>query len=475
MKIPLSLVCAVAVMLLPGQVAAQIVPIKTVPIAEGDQFTFLPSTNRGMAHVSIALRDSLLDPYTNPATAARFRTAYGFGAMTSYVISRNAGDGTTLPAGAMLRSKGGSAFVGLVLATQRLSPGSNGSGTAQTERLVGPGSQIRTDETNNYVHALMGRSAGSFSFAGSLAWSRLGGIDGADQLYPASKSVAQRGDMLALRAGVIRDWSRGRSAEAVLVHSRNATTHDVTFEEFLWNPATRSARPQTHVSHNYDQTHLWGAQLRYMQSLADSGWHVGALLTANRTAHPTVPTFGMMTLARDPGRSAAFNAGLGMSGRARNTTFAADAIYEPVWARGPDGASDNRYRFSNGIVRGGVRREFDMAPARAEVQLGVQVHSIGYTLDKRDLLLQSEPTRSHKRWNEWAHSVGLGYNTSQFQVRYQWRLTSGVERVGFLQQNFPVGTANVPESLILPNQPAQLSSFPIRVTTQQLSVMVPFK
>ena len=50
---------------------AQLISIKAVPIAQGDQFAIFPSNNFGMGGVSIALADTLLDPCVNPAKGAR--------------------------------------------------------------------------------------------------------------------------------------------------------------------------------------------------------------------------------------------------------------------------------------------------------------------------------------------------------------------------------------------------------------------
>ena len=46
---------------------AQLISVKSVPVAEGDQFTIFPSQNISMGGVSIALDDPLLDPFLNPA------------------------------------------------------------------------------------------------------------------------------------------------------------------------------------------------------------------------------------------------------------------------------------------------------------------------------------------------------------------------------------------------------------------------
>src|SRR5438094_765732 len=82
---------------LAGPAAAQLISIKTVPIAQGDQFEIFPSNNLGMGSVSIALADTLLDAFLNPAKGARLGEARFFGAPTAYGISQGAGGGRTLP------------------------------------------------------------------------------------------------------------------------------------------------------------------------------------------------------------------------------------------------------------------------------------------------------------------------------------------------------------------------------------------
>src|SRR6267142_7104677 len=76
---------------------AQLIPIKTLPIAQGDQFQIFPSDNLGLGGVSIALPDLLGDPFTNPATTARLRGSRFFSAPTVYSLSDNAGGGRSLP------------------------------------------------------------------------------------------------------------------------------------------------------------------------------------------------------------------------------------------------------------------------------------------------------------------------------------------------------------------------------------------
>src|SRR5437762_1285246 len=101
--------------------AAQLIQIKTLPIADGDQFRFLPSANSGMAGVSIALADSLGDPFVNPAKGSRLSPIGNgafFGSPAFYSVSERAGGGQTFPIGGILRS--GSTFGGLALALQEI-------------------------------------------------------------------------------------------------------------------------------------------------------------------------------------------------------------------------------------------------------------------------------------------------------------------------------------------------------------------
>jgi hypothetical protein len=80
-----------------AKVSAQIIPIRSVPLAQGDQFLIFPTANLGMGSVSIALADSLLDPFRNPAMGARVAASRLFAAPTVYGISRETGGGRTLP------------------------------------------------------------------------------------------------------------------------------------------------------------------------------------------------------------------------------------------------------------------------------------------------------------------------------------------------------------------------------------------
>ena len=54
-------------LLVGARASGQLIQIKTLPIADGDQWRLFPSAASALGDVSIALADSLLDPFKNPA------------------------------------------------------------------------------------------------------------------------------------------------------------------------------------------------------------------------------------------------------------------------------------------------------------------------------------------------------------------------------------------------------------------------
>src|SRR5256884_4732883 len=99
---------------------AQLISIKTVPIAQGDQFDIFPSQHRGMGGASIALADTLLDPFRSPARGARLAVPRLFASPTFYGVSKGTGGRRTLPL-ATFRQRG-TWFGGLSLAVPEGDP-----------------------------------------------------------------------------------------------------------------------------------------------------------------------------------------------------------------------------------------------------------------------------------------------------------------------------------------------------------------
>jgi hypothetical protein len=487
-----------------GTAAAQLIPIKTVPVAEGDQFAFLPSANLGMAGVSIALNDTLLDPFSNPAKAARLRGTHFFGSPSFYSVSSNAGSGRTLPLGGFTQR--GSFYSGIVLALQEVSaPQRDGFGPPVIvnfpEQPGVPTQQFPSTprtRTNQYAIAMLGRviPEAKLSLAASAFWSGLSAIDGVDLLYAGSQNIKQFGQSLDFRVGMLKEFAGDQSLEAVVLHNRFAMTHDVTYVDFFWDPTLRATLPRPRFEHNPDRTNTWGLHLQYQRPLADSGRRIGAIVTANRMSHPKIPNYEIMAIPRDPGYSTAFNVGVGLSETEGPLTFGIDAIIEPIWSHTwadaeaavatsgggtiPAGGRtiENRFRFANGVLRAGLSREFklEMPESSARMQFGVQLRSINYDLDQYSHLLAAGRKQS-EGWTEWTYAWGTSVRLPDVEIHYRLRLTSGTGRPGVAGPGFPtsatldaVGGRNF---IVAPS--GALTLDPVRVTTHQISVSLPLR
>src|SRR5512144_248193 len=194
--------------------AAQIIPIRSVPLAQGDQFLIFPSTSLGMAGVSLALADSLLDPFRNPAMGARVAAGRLFAAPTVYGISRETGGGRTLPLG--LLGRAGPWFGGLSGAIQQVEYSGPMPSIAfpigidrvqSTSILPNPVGLSGRSHGNSYLQASLGRvlTGSGLSVGGGVLWSRLRAVSGVDLLYPGSQGLAQKGHQLDLRLGLLKE------------------------------------------------------------------------------------------------------------------------------------------------------------------------------------------------------------------------------------------------------------------------------
>ena len=492
--------------LVSGGAAAQLIPIKTVPVAEGDQFSFFPSANLGMAGVSIAVPDTLLDPFGNPAKASRLRGTHFFGSPSFYSVSSNTGSGRTLPLGAFAQR--GTSYGGFVLALQEVSgPRRDGFGPVfavdpAASSVIGTTEVPPTprNRTNQYAVAMVGRTIpeARVSVAASAFWSGLTAIDGVDLLYAGSQNIKQFGQSLDFRVGMLKEWAGHRSLEAVVVHNRFAMTHDVTYLDFFWDPNVRMTVPTPRVEHNPDRTNTWGLHLQYQRPLADSTRRLGAILTANRMSHPKIPNYEIMQIPRDPGYSSAFNVGVGFSDTDGPMTFGVDAILEPIWSHTwadaespvvtsgggtiPAGSKtiENRFRFANAIVRAGLSRDFEleMPGSSMRVQGGIQLRSINYHLDQYSHVLVAGREQDES-WIEWTYAWGTSIRLPEVEIHYRWRMTSGTGRPGLAGGGGFVGSPTLDSAvggrnfLVAPAGPLDLA--PVRVTTHQISVSLPLR
>jgi hypothetical protein len=498
-------VAALTIALCAAPSAAQVIQIKTLPIAEGDQWRIFPSANAAMGDISIALDDSLLDPFVNPAKGSRVtRGGAFFGSPTFYSLSERAGGGKTLPVGGLVRS--GNSFAAFTLAIQELDTVRGEAEFIHPGVAAADGTPIVTSSPsrqNRYAFGSVGRAFPSrgLSVGASVLWSGLNDVDGTDLLYAGSAGVAQHGGSFDARLGVTKDWAlaAGRQTlEAIVLHDHFSMTHDVTWPQQVWNPNTRTFTTDARLDHNLDRTDTWGLQLALSRPLSDSLWRIGAVATGNLASHPKLPDY---TLAQqivivpwDPGHSTAGDIGLGVSKVQGATTFGLDAIYEPIathtWGEAqsalgtPSGATiqpggmttENRFHFSNAILRSGVGRDIDLGNHQTlRLEAGVGVRAIDYQLHEIDHVAETE-RRQHEQWNEWTRTWGLSLHFDNLELRYSGRSTTGTGRPGIVAGNvFEAPAVDAAGSNILSAPNGSLSLTGVTTTTHQFSVSLPVR
>ena len=487
------LACVTAVSAANTAAHAQIIAVKTAPIADGGQFAFLPSANLGLGGLSIALADSTLDPFVNPAKGGRLRGTHVFGSPTFYTVSRGAGGGLTLPVGASISS--GPWFSQFAIAMQEVEHTGPDDGVIfPTVGLEGDVAEpfVEDDEPsrrNQYLHASVGRRLSRLgaSVAVSASWWSLNAMDGVDLYYPGSQHVRQGGDALDLRLGLFKEW-RGQSLEALVLRNRSGMNQDVAFADLFWDPSQRGMVQVARIEPNAERTETWGLHVGYTRPLADSSWRLGGIVTANRIEQPRLPNNGLPQVPADEGRAHAYDLGAGISRAGKEWTFGVDAIFEPIWSRSWDRASKatetrtgvpiavgattlaNRFRFTNGVLRAGVATRgavttnFSMG-----FEAGGQLRAVRYRLEQWDAI-QLRETASTQSWNEWTRSWGMSLRFAGGDLRYRGTLTTGTGRPGFDDPGFIAVDA-----LSSFRGPGQFGVTPfddVRVTTHQISFSI---
>ena len=477
---------------LPAVSAAQLISIKTVPVAQADQFAFFPSQNHGMAGVSIALPDTLADPFSNPAKGARLRGARFFGSPTFYSVSHDAGSGRTIPLTALASS--GTWFGGASLALQEVD-----AARRFDQGFSPPGfTPGKRSHNNRFAFAMVGRELprAGISVAASVFWAGLEAIDGVDLLYSGSQRIDQDGQSMDARLGAVKEWAGDRTLEATVVHNRYRMAHDVTYMDWFWDPSFRTNVARPRVEQNLDRTNTSALHMVYSAPLAAPGWRIGAVATGNRLTHPKIPNYEFMSIPRDPGHSYAYNLGVGLSKTDSLLTFGLDVIYEPIWsntwadAAGPvetDGGAmiptggktiENHFRFSNSLLRMGFSQTIPLAAAdnRLGLQLGLGVRSISYRLEQADYVRATE-REQRESWIEWTPTWGTSFAFPGLEIRYGGRLTTGTGRPGVEQQFFRgvlAADAAVGSTIIAaPSGPLTLDD--VRVVSHQISVSLPIR
>lgn len=462
--------------------SAQLIPVKTIPVAETEQFSFFPTAGR--TGLSLTLADTLSDPFRNPARASRYARSQYFGAPSFFTVSNGAGGGTTFPMGMFVR-RGGS-FAGFAAAFQEIE-GNSGSG----DFFGGPvgfdvaapvGGQTFEEQPrsrrNNYAFALVGHvlDSGRTSIAGSVLWSGLKSMDGVDAFYFRNSSLIQSGDAIDMRLGITHDMSGGRSVEVIALRSRFAMAHEVGFTDLIWNPALRRGVPHQRLEYNSDRANVWGMHLEYEQPL-DSTWRVGALFTGNVIEQPRMPNYELTSGLGREGSALAGNFGVGVGRTIGLVSFGADAIYEPIvshtWVTD---TLDNDFRFNNARLRGGVSKDFKLLMPGNFVRMyfNAEYHWINYRMEQDDKLRDLTRTRQ-QRWLERGRGGGISFITPTLQLHYQMQSKTGVGRPGVVPDNG--GGFGVVDLAIAPwmAQPTSATLGAVSVSRHQFSVSVPVR
>jgi hypothetical protein len=478
--------------------SAQLISIRSVPVSQSHQFEIFPSSTASMGGVSIAVTDSLLDPFINPATGTRLHATRFFGSPSMYSVSSDAGGGRTLPLGALTSMN--SWYGGLWVALQEIDlsdrPPFFGPPCTVCSLTLSAGPVARS-HVNTYAFATLGRdlSADGLSLGGSIMWSRLNAIDGVDLLYAGSADIEQLGHAVDFRLGLLKEWPGNRSLEAVALHNRFSSTHDVHYLDTFWDPGRQQLATRQRLEHNADRTNTWGLHLAYQQPISPDGWRLGWIATANRMDHPKIPNYEIMNIPRDPGNSSAFNIGLGIARTLATSTFGIDLVYEPIWSHTwadaespietaggetiPKGGMtiENRFRFSNAAFRIGFDQSVPLTHAMAGgLQLGLGVRNYHYWLDQQDHV-QISKRHQEESWAEWTPTWGLTLGFPALELRYRGSVTNGTGRPGV---GGPGGgwrqleAASLSSTIIVaPSGPLTLDE--VRVATHQISVSLPVR
>lgn len=488
---------------IPGSSVAQLIRLQTVPIAAGDQFGIFPSRNQSMGAFSIAIDDSLQDPFINPAAGERIASPLFFSAPMVYTVSEGNGVTRTLPFGALFGSPRW--FGGAIAATQQIEVGGQFANdfvpidpTSGVE-LPPRGTLSQKRSTNKYFQGMVGRKFGNgrFALAASAMIADVNMLDGVDQLFANAIDIDEFGHMEDFRIGFSGTFQGDRRLEAVLVHNRFNMTHDVTTVDWMLTDSLNGRfTPELNREANLDQTHTWGLHVGYVQPIVDSPWRVGGIVTVNRKQHPKIPTYDLeiverpqnRLIPRDPGDSWAYNLGVGISTHDVNTTFGLDFLYEPAtsytWAddtqdvtaadgstiRAGDKTVENWFVFSNARINTGLNQDI----GNAGIQLGLQIHAVDYRLRQRDHVEVIE-RRQNEEWIEWKPSWGFRIGFSGIELSYQGSASSASHFpfIDFGDDLLEVSNPSGVDVLAAPRGNLRIPD--LTVTSHRLAITIPMR
>ena len=457
---------------------AQLISIQTAPVGVSEQFWIYPAQLKGMGG-GLALRDLDLDPFSNPARAARIAGVRLAASPNLYSIPEQDGSGRTLPVSAF--ADAGGPFVGGAFAVQELESAFATSWWSRNS------SSVRTDRFahNTYGFGLVGHRIATrgLDIALSAAYSRLDKVHAVDLLYPQSRAIEQEGKISDIRLGVSKAFAGERELEAVLVRNAVDVRHDVTYVDWRWDAPTQQAIfSPPRIELNRDQTTTWGAHLKYSAPASDPRWRWATALTANVKSHPKIPNYEFMSIPRDPGDSYAFRAAIGGARVDAVSRIAFDLSYEPVWTstwaeaaeeivteRGtviPKGGMtvENEFVFSTYNMHAGYSHRWE----QLDLQLGIGFRNVSYALDQYNALTGVQRDQDES-WREITPTWGLSFDLPGVELRYAGQRRGG----GFSFERAQPVFASEPGPDIVAAPTSPLSMDVTRVVSHQFTIAVP--
>ena len=466
---------------------AQVLPVKSVPVAAGDQFLLLPARSLGMGGVTLALDDALADGWDNPAKGVLVEEPVLLASPTFYGMSGDNGGARSFPVAALLRGRRW--FGGLAFALQQIQNERSSPTFFAFDIWAPPGAERLSDRSarNVYARAFVGTRIGQGPWSAGLGLSAAGlhAVDGVDLLYANAQRIAQHGSTADVRVGVYREGTEDRLS-FVVVHDRISMTHDVSYVQIGWTPMG-TPLPFFRTEINHDRTRTWGAQLGWDHALTAPGWRVGTVATLNRKSHPSIPDYEIQNIPRDPGVTWATELGVGVARTRGATEIGLDLLFQPKWSHtwqeadqpvetiggvvllAGESTVDNDFFFTDVVLRTGMSQDM----GSVSVQGGLELRSYAYGLDQHDRV-RGTLRHADEAWMEWSPSAGATFRLGDVEVRYAGRLTTGTGRPGIeLTPQALADQAALSDFIIAPAGPLTLQE--VTVLTHQLSVKVPVR
>jgi len=420
--------------LLPLAGLAQIVNVKSIPLATGDQFNIYPAKNFGMAGLSIAIDDSLYDGFKNPAKGIFNHGINLFTIPSFYTITDNLGSARSFPLG--FNYGNGKLFCGGAFSMQQLK-GFEGNNSDIFD--------LDDSNTNIYLHGFFGKKLmnSGASVGLGVSWAKLRGMDGVDLLYANSDGVEQSGNVFDARLGLFKLFRENQQLELTGLYHYVEMRHDVSYRNWIWLEDEMRNMSVRDIVRNEDRSETFGFHLGYTHPLGTKGWRLGALATGNWKSHPKLPNYELQNIPRDPGDTDAYNFGIGISHKKSTTLFGFDAVYEPIWSHTwADAAEpvqtasgrtieagqvtvDNDFKFSNMLMRFGFKR----INKKANFQFGIQMKVISYELDQYNYIDERQRDILED-WVEFTLAWGWEWRFDDFNFLYQGSMLAGAGRPG---------------------------------------------